>query len=52
MSEDPRAYLERLGRAGDGPHDIAQAALMLAALDHRACRSNPSAPIWARSPRR
>ncbi|MEJ0027869.1 MAG: transglutaminase-like domain-containing protein [Rhizomicrobium sp.] len=34
MSEDPRAYLEMLGRAGDGPHDIARAALMLAALDH------------------
>ncbi|MEI9990378.1 MAG: transglutaminase-like domain-containing protein [Rhizomicrobium sp.] len=34
MSEDPRAYLEKLGQAGDGPHDIARAALMLAALDH------------------
>ncbi len=34
MSEDPRAYLEQLGRSGDGPHDIAAAALMLAALDH------------------
>jgi regulator of sirC expression with transglutaminase-like and TPR domain len=34
MSENPRSYLERLGQAGDGPHDIATAALMLAALDH------------------
>ena len=32
MSET--AYLEKLGRSGDGPHDIATAALMLAALDH------------------
>lgn len=34
MSENPLRYLERLGREGDGPHDIAHAALMLAALDH------------------
>ena len=32
--EDPAEYLRRLGQAGDGPHDIAGAALMLAALDH------------------
>lgn len=32
--EDPADYLRRLGQAGDGPHDIAGAALMLAALDH------------------
>ena len=31
---DPNAYLESIGKAGDGPHDIARAALMLAALDH------------------
>jgi hypothetical protein len=31
---DPAAYLKALGEAGDGPHDIARAALMLAALDH------------------
>ena len=30
----PSDYLVRLGRAGEGPHDIATAALMLAALDH------------------
>jgi regulator of sirC expression with transglutaminase-like and TPR domain len=27
-------YLSRVGNAGEGPHDIATAALMLAALDH------------------
>ena len=32
--EDPAEYLRLLGQAGDGPHDIACAALMLAALDH------------------
>lgn len=31
---DPAEYLRSLGQASDGPHDIAQAALMLAALDH------------------
>ncbi len=31
---DPADYLRQLGEAGDGPHDIARAALMLAALDH------------------
>ncbi len=30
----PADYLSRLGKAGEGPHDIATAALMLAALDH------------------
>ncbi len=30
----PEDYLRHLGEAGDGPHDIAEAALMLAALDH------------------
>jgi len=30
----PAEYLSRLGQSGDGPHDIATAALMLAALDH------------------
>jgi regulator of sirC expression with transglutaminase-like and TPR domain len=29
----PADYLARLGKAGEGPHDIATAALMLAALD-------------------
>ncbi len=32
--EDPAEYLRLLGQAGDGPHDIARAALMLASLDH------------------
>ena len=31
---DPADYLRQLGEAGDGPHDIARAALMLSALDH------------------
>ncbi len=30
----PGDFLRRLGEAGDGPHDIATAALMLSALDH------------------
>jgi regulator of sirC expression with transglutaminase-like and TPR domain len=34
MNHDPLEYLRRLGDSGDGPHDIARAALMLAALDH------------------
>ena len=32
--DDPADYLMKLGEAGDGPHDIARAALMLSALDH------------------
>jgi regulator of sirC expression with transglutaminase-like and TPR domain len=32
--EDPVDYLRQLGDAGDGPHDIATAALMLSSLDH------------------
>jgi regulator of sirC expression with transglutaminase-like and TPR domain len=32
--DTPDAYLARLGEAGEGPHDIATAALMLSALDH------------------
>ena len=32
--QDPESYLRRLGEQGDGPHDIARAALMLSALDH------------------
>src|SRR5262245_49133823 len=34
IEASPADYLSRLGKAGDGPHDIAFAALMLAALDH------------------
>ena len=33
-TESPGEYLKRLGASGDGPHDIATAALMFAALDH------------------
>ena len=36
---EAREFLRRIGEAGDGPKDIARAALMLAALDH------PDAPI-------
>lgn len=32
--EAPADYLKRMGEAGDGPHDIATAALMLSAFDH------------------
>jgi regulator of sirC expression with transglutaminase-like and TPR domain len=37
----PEHYLKRLGESGDGPHDIAMAALMLAALDHPHTKLNP-----------
>lgn len=33
-TENPLEYLRRMGEAGDGPHDIALAALMLSSLDH------------------
>ncbi|MGD0863991.1 MAG: transglutaminase-like domain-containing protein [Rhizomicrobium sp.] len=33
-NDDPAEYLRLLGQAGEGPHDIARAALMLSALDH------------------
>jgi regulator of sirC expression with transglutaminase-like and TPR domain len=36
MQKDPADFLRALGEAGDGPHDIATAALMLSALDHSA----------------
>jgi regulator of sirC expression with transglutaminase-like and TPR domain len=32
--DDPAEFLRQLGQAGNGPHDIAAAALMLSALDH------------------
>ncbi|HEY4126027.1 MAG TPA: transglutaminase-like domain-containing protein [Rhizomicrobium sp.] len=32
--QDPAIYLKTLGEAGEGPHDIAQAALILSLLDH------------------
>lgn len=34
MTQEPIEFLKRMGENGDGPHDIARAALMLAALDH------------------
>jgi regulator of sirC expression with transglutaminase-like and TPR domain len=34
FSDVPDDYLRSLGEAGEGPHDIAGAALMLAVLDH------------------
>jgi regulator of sirC expression with transglutaminase-like and TPR domain len=34
LPDDPVEYLRRLGEAGNGPHDIAGAALMLSALDN------------------
>ena len=34
MGENPLEFLRRLGEAGEGPHDIALAALMLSSLDH------------------
>lgn len=33
-AEDPANYLKALGEAGEGPHNIAEAALMLSLLDH------------------
>jgi regulator of sirC expression with transglutaminase-like and TPR domain len=33
--ENPSTYLSKLAASGNGPHDIARAALMLSALDHR-----------------
>jgi regulator of sirC expression with transglutaminase-like and TPR domain len=41
MSDAAIEYLRRLGESGSGPHDIAHAALMLAALDHRALPLEP-----------
>jgi len=34
FTDTPDDYLRALGEAGDGPHDIGGAALMLSALDH------------------
>ena len=39
MKDDPFEFLKKVGESGAGPHDIARAALMLAALDH------PRAPL-------
>lgn len=43
-TENPNEYLRRMGREGEGPHDIALAALMLSSLDHPAV---PLAPCRA-----
>lgn len=40
--ENPHDYLRRVGEAGDGPHDIALAALMLASLDHPTQPTGPA----------
>src|SRR5579884_2874044 len=37
----PADYLQRLGQSGDGPYDLAKAALMLAALDRPDQKLNP-----------
>ncbi|MBI1328948.1 MAG: hypothetical protein GC166_03480 [Alphaproteobacteria bacterium] len=34
MTPHPADYLKQLGETGEGPHDIAMAALMLSAMDH------------------
>jgi regulator of sirC expression with transglutaminase-like and TPR domain len=34
LAIDPAEILRELGRSGEGPYDVARAALMLAALDH------------------
>ena len=49
---DPAEYLRQFGEAGEGPHDIARAALMLAALDHAGRALAPYEPIWPKSPKR
>jgi len=38
---NPLEYLRTLGEAGDGPHDIARAALMLGILDHTQASLDP-----------
>ena len=44
QTDEALDFLRELGLAGDGPHDIARAALMLAALDHR---NRPITPYLA-----
>jgi regulator of sirC expression with transglutaminase-like and TPR domain len=38
---DPAEYIRELGQVGDGPHDIARAAVMLSALDHAGRQLDP-----------
>lgn len=40
-AEDPAQYLKALGETGEGPHNIAEAALMLAVFDHPAAAVAP-----------
>jgi regulator of sirC expression with transglutaminase-like and TPR domain len=40
--DNPLVYLRQMGRTGEGPHDIARAALMLASLDHPTVPLGPS----------
>ena len=42
--DNPLDYLRQMGRSGEGPYDIARAALMLASLDHPTV---PLAPCFA-----
>jgi regulator of sirC expression with transglutaminase-like and TPR domain len=41
VADDPADYIRALGQAGDGPHDIARAAVMLSALDHAGRQLDP-----------
>jgi hypothetical protein len=40
-TDNPLDYLRALGEAGEGPHDIARAALMLCILDHSQASLDP-----------
>lgn len=40
-TDNPLEYLRRLGESGEGPHDIARAALMLGILDHEQASLDP-----------
>src|ERR1700727_288795 len=41
LPDDPLEYLRLLGESGNGPHDVAGAALMLSALDNPGCDLDP-----------
>ena len=41
LATDPADILRQIGESGDGPHDIAHTALMLAAFDHAGCELAP-----------
>lgn len=40
-TDNPTEYLRKLGESGEGPHDIARAALMLGILDHQQASLDP-----------